>query len=182
MVSVQEVSAAQYAPTGIHKILWDYWRELAQSTGKLVPAHADFRPSRLTSILPTLAMSEYVDENTQRVRVVGGDHDKVWPNEDVGANLFDLIDPETAKARKLIYQEVISRPCGCYSDDIAIAPNGQRVRCRAFFLPLLNKAGEPKIFIGTYDTTLDGFSVEEASTDGIVSRAQDELLLVNLKE
>lgn len=97
MVSVQEVSAAQYAPTGIHKILWDYWRELAQSTGKLVPAHADFRPSRLTSILPTLAMSEYVDENTQRVRVVGGDHDKVWPNEDVGANLFDLIDPKRQK-------------------------------------------------------------------------------------
>lgn len=182
MVSVKEVDAAQYAPTGIHKTLWDYWCELANSTGKLVPSHADFRPSHLASILPTLALSEYVDENTQLIKVIGGGHDNLWPSEAAGANLFDFVEPETAKARKLIYKEVMARPCGCYSDDVAVTTSGRRIRYRGLFLPLLNKVGEPKIFLGTYEATPEGFSLEDASEEGIVSRVQHELLLINLKE
>lgn len=178
----RDISASAYAPTGTHKVLWDYWREMQQASGELVPPHAQFRPSRLASILPKLALSEYIDRDTQKVRVVGGGHDGLLPRDIAGLNLFDFVDPVTAETRKKIYDQVISRPCGCYSDEIAVTKTGRRIHYKGLFLPMLNKSGEPKIFIGAYDVTAEGFSLEEASMEGIVTRTTHDVCLINMKE
>ncbi len=178
----REIPASGYVPSGIHKVLWDYWCEMQQQGGGLIAPYALFRPSRLSSILPQLALSEYIDENTQKIRVIGGGHDGLWPPEAIGSNLFDHVDPVTAEVRKKLYHEVISRPCGCYFDEVAVSKTGKRVRYKGLFLPLLDKAGAPNIFIGAYDISAEGYDLEDASEEGIITRDTHDVILINLRD
>lgn len=176
----QDISATDFTPEGSHRRLWSYWRSLQTAAGTLVPPRSAFKPSKLIDILPTLALSEYIDDYTQLIRVIGGGHDSFWPKEAIGSNLFDYVDSETAEIRRRLYHEVMTRPCGCFLDEVAITSRGRRMRYKGLFLPLLNSAGEPKIFIGSYDFTADGYEMEQASSEGIVSRSTEDILLIDL--
>lgn len=180
IVHMDEISASTYSPTGSHKVLWDYWCELQKGADVAVPPYRSMRPSRLVSIMPKLALSDYIDKDTQKIRLIGGGHDSLWPKEAIGANLFDFVDPQTAKGRKHIYHEMITRPCGCFSDEVAVTTTGKRVRYRGLFLPMLDKNAAPHIFIGVYDVSAEGFDLEEASREGVVSRFTHEAFLINL--
>lgn len=179
---IEDVAASKYTPTGIHATLWDYWIELRNEADGPIPFYSEFRPSRLASILPYLALSDYIDRDTQKIRLIGGGHDSLWPSEAIGGNLFDFVDPATAENRKRLYDQVISRPCACYFDETATTQAGRLIRYKGLFLPLLNSAGEPHIFIGAYDVLVEGYEMEQVSLEGVVSREQKQVILVNLLE
>ncbi len=163
-------------------MLWDYWRVLQQQHDGCVPPYAAFRPSRLASILPTMALSEYVDRDTQKIRLIGGGHDGFWPREAIGANLFDFVDATAAEGRKRLYQEVITRPCGCYFDEEGLASNGRIVRYRGLFLPFLDTNGKPYIFIGSYTVSADGFDLKGTTVPGLASRTTNDIKFVTLSD
>lgn len=176
-----EIKGSDYRPEGSHIELWKYWRELQQAAGGGLPSRSDFKPSKLIPILSSLALSEYIDDHTQLIRVIGGGHDSFWPNDAIGANLFDLIDRETTKNRQVLYHEVMTRPAGCAIDEVAITHDGRRLRYKGLFLPMLNDDGEPTIFIGSYDVETEGYDAEQTRQDGIMIRKAENIRLIDLK-
>lgn len=163
-------------------MLWNYWRALQQEHDGLVPPYTAFQPSKLVRILPSLALSEYIDRDTQKIRLIGGGHDGFWPPGAIGANLFDFVDTAAAEGRKRLYQEVIARPCGCYFDEDGVANNGRVIRYRGLFLPMLDKNAMPYIFIGAYTVSADGFDLDGVTVPGIAFRTTNDIKFVNLSD
>ena len=145
------VAASDFEPQGKHAALWAYWRTLQATHEGIVPPRSAFRPADVSNAITSLALSEYIDRDTQIIRLIGSHHDNQWPPGSEGKNLFDFVDEDTANARKDIYDAIVSAPCGCFLSERAVTPVGRRVRYTGLVLPLLNSAAEPKIFIGSYN-------------------------------
>jgi hypothetical protein len=175
-----EVHASGYNPEGAHGVFWEYFRFLQAEAGGSLPNRYDFDPLKIASILPKMAMSEFVDVDTQIVRIIGGGHDGLWPTNMAGRNLFDFLEPHMVETRKAAYKEITARPCGCIINDIATDSEGHRLAHSGLILPTLSASGDPTMFIGCYEFQATHLEIETASELGIASRETKSVTLVAL--
>lgn len=180
LLQIHEITASRFQPEGAHAVFWRYWRELQKKAGG-VPRRADFDPLKIARIMPNLAMSDYVDENTQIVRIIGGNHDSLWPPKMAGRNLFDHIDADMVASRKAIYKEIVNRPCACFVHDKALGKEGQVLPYSGLILPTLSKEGRPTVFIGSYVFLDDQIVLKMAAENGIDRRVSNEATFIDLE-
>lgn len=179
-MEIKQVSLDDYKPAGAHLVFWNYYRTLLEEANGSLPKRIDFDPLKIASVLHTMALSQYVDENTQVVRLIGGGHDSLWPPSMVGANLFDHIDEGTAAARKIAYKEIIGRPCGCLIEEETLDKTGGTIRYSGLILPTLSKDDTPTIFIGSYDFAADDLEMRLSGEAGISSRRTKSITYIDL--
>gem|GEM_PF-4503717 len=173
------INAADFHPVGPHKILWAYWRELQQNTLGDIPLRSEFNPAKVKAILSQIGISEYVDRDTQIIRLLGGNHQGIWPDLLVGTNLFDYLDKKAATERREIYQELMHRPCACFLETELRDIRGAVTDLTGMMLPCLNKEGSPTIIIGTYMFHADPIEVGQLSDTGLVGRKNNRRTYIN---
>jgi len=179
-LEIKQVSLDDFEPAGAHVTFWTYYRTLLKDAAGSLPKRTDFDPLKIASVLHTMALSQYVDENTQTVRLIGGGHDSLWPSSMTGANLFDHIDEATAAARKIAYKEIVSRPCGCLIEEEAADKTGHILIYSGLILPTLSKDGSPTVFLGSYDFAADELEMRLSGEAGISARTTKSLTYIDL--
>jgi len=179
-LDVRQISAVDFTPDGAHGTFWAYYKRLLEGAGGTLPRRTDFDPLKIANILHKMALSEYVDEDTQLVKLIGGGHDSLWPPAMTGANLFDHIDAETASVRKRAYNEIVSRHCGCFIEEEAFDKSGGALGYSGLVLPTLSKEGKATIFLGCYDFDADALAMRMSSEAGINNRTTKSLTYIDL--
>lgn len=179
MALTTTIDAADFRPVGPHRVLWAYWRELQQAALGHFPLRSDFNPAMVKKILSQIGISEYVDRDTQIIRLLGGNHQGIWPDLMAGANLFDFLDKKAAKERREIYQEMMHRPCACFLETQLKDRRGAVTDLSGMMLPSLSKKGTPTIIIGTYMFHADPLEVGLLSDTGVVGRKTNTRTYIN---
>lgn len=175
-----QLSLADFEPAGAHVTFWLYYRTLLENAGGALPKRTDFDPLKIAPILHKMALSEFIDEDTQLVKLIGGGHDSLWPTSMTGANLFDHIDDETSAVRKTAYKEIVSRPCGCLIEEEAFDKTGGKLSYSGLILPTLSKDGMPTVFLGCYDFMADELAMRISGEAGIGSRITNSITYIDL--
>ena len=179
-MDINQLSMAEYVPAGAQATFWAYYRTLLDKADGGLPKRTDFDPLKIASVLHTMALSEFVDEDTQLVKLIGGGHDSLWPPSMTGENLFDHIDAGTAAVRKQAYKEIVGRPCGCFIEEEAIDEKGRTLFYTGLVLPTLSKKGKPTIFLGSYDFRADDLLMQLSGEVGIKSRRTKSVTYIDL--
>ena len=179
-MNIYQIPFADFAPTGVQAVFWTYYRTLLAEAGGTLPKRTDFDPLKIAPVLHTMAVSEYVDEETQLVRLIGGGHDSLWPVNIAGENLLHHLDTDTATARRAAYKEIISRPCGCLIDDDAIDKNDRTINYSGLILPTLSAEGNPTIFIGCYGFEANDLEMQRSVEAGIQKRVTKSITYIDL--
>lgn len=180
-MQVSRISKDAYKPKGAHATFWDYYFVLSGETGGGIPNRADFDPLKVPSVLHKMAVSEFIDEDTQLVRLIGGGHDNLWPVNMAGKNLFDFLDDGMKKTRQSAYREIVENCCGCVLEDEAIDTTGHSIAYKGLVLPTLSYDGKPTIFIGCYDFYADDMEMQAAGEAGIERRETKKVTYIDLK-
>ena len=179
-MDINQLSLAEFEPAGAHAVFWEYYRTLLEKAAGSLPKRTDFDPLKIASVLHKMALSEFVDGDTQLVKLIGGGHDSLWPSSMTGANLFDHIDDDTAAVRKTAYKEIVSRPCGCLIEEEAFDKTGGTLCYSGLILPTLSKDGKPTIFLGCYDFVADDLMMRLSGEAGIGSRSTKSITYIDL--
>lgn len=173
-------SFSNFSPSGAHAVFWEYFTRLHQEAGNKIPVRTDFDPLKIAPILHKMAVSEYIDDQTQIVRLIGGAHDNLWPVSMAGKNLYDYIDADIAEERRKIYKEIMRRPCGCLVDDEMTDQNGHQIQYSGLILPTLSHGGAPTILIGCYEFGANDIEMQLAGDTGIEKRKTQSVTYIDL--
>lgn len=179
-MKISKMAATVYEPEGSHSPFWSYWQDLSQEFDKTVPPKSHLRPAKLAPILPKLTMSEYIDANTQLVRLIGEEHQFLWPSQMTNTNLFDRLNNNMADARRTIFSAIRHNACAALVQDRATTAKGRTIDYCGLILPFLGKASEPTIFVGCYDVNATGMEMREVGDVGVVKHEPVSAVLIEL--
>lgn len=179
-MEILELKSSKFKPFGTISVFWDYFLCLQKEFEGGLPPRTAFDPLKVASILPKLAVSEFVDEDTQIVRLVGGGHDGLWPENLAGRNFFDFLEPHMIEGRQKAYKEIINRPCGCLIEDQTLDVEGRSLWSKGLVLPTLNSDGAPTLFIGCYEFEADNLEMQAITEAGISGRKTASLTFLDL--
>ncbi|MCK0068057.1 PAS domain-containing protein [Kordiimonas laminariae] len=127
-----------------------YWQSLPQTGEFRVPERRVFQSGPVVApYLSELFIIEWKSVDEIFIRLSGTKLDRILGREVTGENLFDLLPPELCEEEKSYYQHMKDSGCAGMLTRAAQNLNNFPIVYRTVHLPLADKEGNLKYWIGT---------------------------------
>ncbi len=142
--------------------LWREWSKLFSACQPpALPQKSQISMTALKTILPYLVISEIRSRDAVVVRLAGTGLEEMAGRSLTGLNTLDLTPPSQRSMVLLAYANMIDFRCGLFIRERIEFARGADADLQTLLLPLADKEGSTRFFIGVYDFGASRFTVND---------------------
>ncbi|MFD2205856.1 PAS domain-containing protein [Kiloniella antarctica] len=116
-----------------------YWSELPKD--KMIPHRQDFHPEKISRLLPSISIHEYLRPDYIRLRLIGTDIEKIYDQHMTGKNYLDFIAPSGKIKTSQIIHTACTHPAGMVFHTKSTTKKGTILNRESVALPMRNNEG-----------------------------------------
>ncbi len=142
--------------------LWREWDNLFNASRPCLPQKSQISMQALKKVLPYLVISEIRSHDAIDIRLAGTGLEEMAGRPLTGLNTLDLTPTSQRNMVKRAYGNMIDFRCGLFIRERIEFERGTDADLQTLLLPLADKEGTTRFFIGVYDFGASRFAVDEA--------------------
>ncbi|MBT6136992.1 MAG: PAS domain-containing protein [Rhodospirillaceae bacterium] len=129
--------------TGVGRIFAEYWLSLPKVD--LVPMRSSFKPEKVPSVIPNMAIHELISPEFIRMRLVGTEMVKDYGQEVTNRNYLDFVEEGRREKASHAIHVVCGQPCGMAVQLSGVSQAGRKLVRSTVAFPMRNDEGQANL-------------------------------------